>query len=67
MSKNKRRIELIYCSCTVDISESGEINSNIDKTVHVENKDGEMRCIICGNIKKERCVDINEFGDVLKK
>ena len=36
MSYERRRMELICCSCCDE------------KTVHCETKDGEMRCEICG-------------------
>lgn len=55
MSKNRRRIELIPCSCTETcvINEFCLIVMTPENTVHIENKDGYMRCLICGNLKEE--------------
>jgi len=41
MGYNNRKVELTKCEYCED------------NTVHCENKDGMMRCLICGTIKKE--------------
>lgn len=53
MSRNRRRIELIKCDCTEGIGELGQIVCYPENTVHIENIDGDMRCMICGKVKKQ--------------
>lgn len=51
MSYEKRRVELMKCDCITGINELGECVCFPVETVHCENRDGYMRCEVCGKVK----------------
>ncbi len=50
MSYERRRIELMKCDCTLYMDGLDRFFPS-EKTVHCENRDGYMRCEVCGKVK----------------
>lgn len=51
MSYDRRKVTLQCCDCTTGIDDFGNVRGHHVATVHCENKDGFMRCEMCGKIK----------------